>query len=191
MMTNIRIKEEKLLSDFHHKLKKVTYEYTDNHSQTHTLSREIYETSNGAAILLYNKEKRTVVLTRQFRLPAFLHDGDGFIIETCAGELDKDDPEKAVIRETEEETGYQLNTVQKVFEVIMMPGTVMEILHCYVASYTNEMKTGKGGGKQSEHENINVLKMDFEQAYNMIGTGEIKDGKTIMLLQYAKLHSLI
>lgn len=188
----IEITETKVLSDNWYTLRKVTYNYLKNNGQWETQSREAYDRGNGAAILLYNKNSKTVILTRQFRLPTYLNGNEtGMMIEVCAGLLDEDNPEECIRRETEEETGYKISTVEKLFEVYMSPGSVTEILYFFAAEYTKEMKVNEGGGAEGEHENIEVLEYDFEKAYTMISTGQIKDAKTIMLLQYAKINGLI
>ena len=158
--------------------------------ETHT--REAYDRGNGAAILLYNTEKQTIILTKQFRLPTYINGNEsGMMIEACAGLLDKNNPEDCIRKETEEETGYRISKVKKIFESYMSPGSVTEILHFFIAEYNKQMKVSEGGGLEDEQENIEVIELDFEVAYNMIFTGEIKDGKTIMLLQYAKIHHLL
>ena len=187
----ISIVEDKVLSDNWYTLRKITYDKT---SDRHTVRqvREVYDRGNGATILLYNKEKQTVILTRQFRLPTYVNGNDsGMLIETCAGLLDKDHPEVAIRRETEEETGYKIDQVQKVFEAYMSPGSVTEILYFFVASYTKEMKVSEGGGLEEEDESIEVLEIPYATALEMIASGGIKDGKTILLLQYAQLHKLL
>lgn len=188
----IKIKSSELLSDNHYILNKVTIDYTKQDGTTETQTREVYDRGNGATILLYNKEKKTVILIRQFRLPTYLNGNKtGMIIETCAGLLEEENPEDCIKRETEEETGYSLTEVKKVFESYMSPGSVTEIIHFFVAEYSKEMKTSDGGGLDTEHENIDVLELPFEKALEMIKTGEIKDAKTIMLLQYAKINNLV
>lgn len=188
----IKIQKTEILSDNWYTLNKVTYDYQRSDGEWETHSREAYDRGNGATILLYNKEQGTVVLTRQFRLPTYVNGNDsGMLIEACAGLLDKDNAEDCIRKETEEETGYRISKVQKVFESYMSPGSVTEILYFFVAEYDSEMKVSDGGGLDEEQENIEVLELDFEDAYNMIGSGEIKDGKTIMLLQYAKLLELV
>lgn len=168
------------------------YEFTDKDGTRKTNVREAYDRGNGATILLYNVENKTVILTRQFRLPSFINgNADGMLIETCAGLLDKDNPEDCIKRETEEETGYKIKDVRKIFEAYMSPGSVTEILYFFVAEYTKSMKVTEGGGVEEEQENIEVLEMMLDKAMSMIDTGEIKDGKTIMLLQYAKLNALL
>ena len=188
----IEIKETKLLSDNWYILNKVTYSYQKENEAPQTHIREIYDRGNGAAILLYNSSKKTVILTRQFRLPTFLNGNkSGMMIEVCAGLLDQDNAEECIIRETEEETGYRLNKVQKVMETYMSPGAVTEILYLFVGEYDETMKVSEGGGLDHEQENIGVLEYTFDEAYAMIESGEISDAKTIMLLQFAKIKGLI
>ena len=193
-MTNpeIKIKETKLLSDNWYILNKVTFDYQKNDQSWITQQREVYDRGNGAAILLYNKAKRTIILTRQFRLPTYLNGNkNGMLIEVCAGLLDQDEPEQCIIRETEEETGYRISKVQKIMETYMSPGAITEILYLFVGEYDDSMKVSDGGGLEHEQENIEVLEMSFDETYAMIETGELKDAKTIMLLQYAKINNLV
>lgn len=189
---NIKIISKEILSDNWYTLNKITFEYRKKDGSIEVQNREAYDRGNGATILLYNKEQQTVILTRQFRLPTYINgNDDGMLIETCAGLLDKDNPETAIKRETEEETGYQIREVKKVFEAYMSPGSVTEILYFFVAEYTKDMKVSAGGGHHEEQENIEVLETSFNEALDMISTGEIKDGKTIMLLQYAQINHLL
>jgi nudix-type nucleoside diphosphatase (YffH/AdpP family) len=188
----VRIVKEELLSDNWYILNKVTFEFEKNNGQWETQSREVYDRGNGATILLYNQHKQTVVLTRQFRMPTYRNGNEtGMLIETCAGLLDKETPEEGILRETEEETGYRINRVQKVGEAYMSPGSVTEILHFYVAEYSEDMTTGGGGGLEEEQENIEVMELPFAQVLNMVESGEIRDAKTIMLLQYAQIQGLL
>lgn len=188
----IKIKQTDLLSDNWYLLNKVTFDYQNEDKTIETQVREVYDRGNGAAILLYNSNQKTVILTRQFRLPTYLNgNASGMMIEVCAGLLDKDHSEQCIIRETEEETGYRLSTVHKVFETYMSPGAVTEILYLFVGEYDATMKVNDGGGIASEQENIEVLEYSFDEAFTMIQTGEIKDAKTIMLLQYAKINNLL
>ena len=188
----IKIKQTDLLSDNWYILNKVTYEYYKEDQNLETHIREVYDRGNGAAILLYNSIEKTVILTRQFRLPTYLNGNkSGMMIEVCAGLLDKDQPEQCVIRETEEETGYRIKTVRKVFETYMSPGAVTEILHLFVGEYDSTMKVGDGGGADNEQENIEVLEYSFDETFALIESGEIKDANTIMLLQYAKINNLV
>jgi GDP-mannose pyrophosphatase NudK len=189
---NIKNVKTNLLSDNWYILNKVTYDYQTKEGKKETHIREVYDRGNGATILLYNTKQKTVILTRQFRLPTYLNGNDsGMMIETCAGLLDKDHPEQCIIRETEEETGYRLSTVQKVFETYMSPGAVTEILYFFVGEYDESMKVSDGGGVLHEQEHIDVVELPFDKAYSMIQSGEIKDAKTIMLLQYAKINNLV
>lgn len=193
-MTNpsIDITNIEVLSNNWYTLRKITYKYQKKDNTWETQIREAYDRGNGATILLYNKIDKTVILTRQFRMPTFLNGNEtGMMIEACAGLLDKDNAEDCIKRETEEETGYQVKDVRKIFEVYMSPGSVTEIVHFFVGEYTKDMKVNDGGGVADEQENIEVLELSFENAYNMIASGEIKDAKTIMLLQYAKINMLI
>ncbi|MCR4030509.1 MULTISPECIES: GDP-mannose pyrophosphatase NudK [Flavobacterium] len=188
----VQIKETKLLSDNWYILNRVTFDYKKENGEIEVHTREVYDRGNGAGILLYNSTKKTVILTRQFRLPTFLNGNkDGMMIEVCAGLLDKDNPETAIIRETEEETGYRISKVQKVFETYMSPGAVTEILYLFLGEYDESMKVSEGGGLDAEQENIEVLEFTFDQAYSMIESGQISDAKTIMLLQHAKIKGLI
>jgi len=192
MSERINIKKTELLSDNWYTLNKITYEYQKKNGIWETHAREVYDRGNGSTILLYNKEKHTVILTNQFRLPTFVNGNEsGLLIETCAGLLDKDNAEDCIRKETEEETGYKVKEVQKIFEAYMSPGSVTEILYFFVAEYDRDMKISDGGGLEQEQEEIEVLELDFEEAFNKIYSGEIKDGKTIMLLQYAKIHQLL
>jgi GDP-mannose pyrophosphatase NudK len=189
---NIKIINTEVLSNNWYVLRKVTFDYLKKDGTWERQSRETYDRGNGATILLYHKTKKTVILTRQFRMPTYVNGNEnGMLIEACAGLLDKDNAEDCIKRETEEETGYQVSQIRKIFEAYMSPGSVTEIVYFFVAEYSETMKTGEGGGLEHDQENIEVLELPFEQALTMIETGEIKDAKTIMLLQYAKIHCLI
>lgn len=192
MIKNAKILKTEILSDNWYILKKLTYSYQKSDGSIQTQTREAYDRGNGATILLYNKAQKTVILTRQFRLPTFVNgNSTGMLIEACAGLLDKDDPEDCIRRETEEETGYKITDVRKIFEAYMSPGSVTEILYFFIAEYEKSMKVHEGGGIEHEEENIEVLELPFQEALDMIDTGEIKDGKTIMLLQYIQLHNIL
>ncbi len=189
MTPAINILEKKLLSDNWYKLYRYTYQITDQVGNARRQVREAYDRGNGAVILLYNLTRKTVILTRQFRLPTFVNgNADGMMIEACAGLLDEDNPEDCIRRETEEETGYRVAHVEKIYEAYMSPGSVTEILYFFIGEYSKEQKVNEGGGVEHEQENIEVLELSFQNAYAMMETGEIRDAKTIMLLQYAKLH---
>ncbi len=185
------VKTDVLAGDWS-KFKQITYEYLTIDGKWEAQKREVYDRGNGAAILLYNKKQNTVILTRQFRLPTYLNgNSSGMLIEACAGLLDNEHPDDAIRRETEEETGYKIEKIQKIFEAYMSPGSVTEILHFFVAEYSSGMKVNEGGGVAHEQENIEVLEVSFREAINMIESGEIKDAKTIMLLQYLQIHNLL
>ncbi|MBT1690873.1 GDP-mannose pyrophosphatase NudK [Dawidia soli] len=191
MNPTIKILQKETLSNNWYTLYKYTYTITGRNGQQLTQSREAYDRGNGATILLYNKAAQTVILTRQFRLPTFVNGNEtGMMIETCAGLLDLDNPEDCIRRETEEETGYRISDVRKVFEVYMSPGSVTEILYFFVGEYTLDQKVNDGGGVD-EHENIDVLELDFSEAFDMIARGEIRDAKTIMLLQHARINNIL
>lgn len=188
----IKITKTELLSNNWYLLNKVTFDYQKEDDSWITQKREVYDRGNGAAILLYNPHQKTVILTRQFRLPTYLNGNEtGMMIEACAGLLDEDHPEQCIIRETEEETGYRVTKVKKIMEAYVSPGAVTEILYLFVGEYDQSMKVSEGGGLDHEQENIQVLEMPFDEAYAMIETGELKDAKTIMLLQYAKINGLV
>ncbi|MDQ6761417.1 MAG: NUDIX domain-containing protein, partial [Bacteroidota bacterium] len=189
MNDKINILKTEVLSDSHYILKKVTYEYLDSNEEWQTQSHEVFERGNGAAILLYNPAKKTVILTKQFRLPSFINgNSNGMLVEVCAGLLDDESPEDGIKRETEEETGYKIKEVRRVFKAYTSPGAVTEILYFFIAEYTDDMKVSEGGGLAHEHENIEVIEKPINDAMKMIEEGEIMDAKTIMLLQYVKLH---
>jgi len=189
---NVDIIQTEILSDNWYTLKKVTYSISKKDGSTEIQSREAYDRGNGAVILLYHKALKTVILTRQFRLPTFINGNqDGMLIEACAGLLDNDHPEECIKRETEEETGYKISNAEKIFEAYMSPGSVTEILHFFIAEYSQDMKIADGGGLEEEGEHIKVLELPFDKALNMIDDGEIKDAKTIMLLQYLRIKGIL
>ena len=192
MEDRVRIADVQVLSDNWYVLKKTTFDYLRRDGQWQRQSRETYDRGNGATILLYNRERKTVVLTRQFRFPAYVNGTpDGMLIEACAGLLDQDDPATCIRRETEEETGYRIAEVRKVFEAYMSPGSVTERLFFFVGAYEARDRVSGGGGEQHEGEDIEVLEPTLDEALAMVERGEICDGKTIMLLQYAKLAGLV
>lgn len=189
MNPNVKIIDTTLLSNNWYRLNKITYEYTLPNGTTEQHTREAYDRGNGATILLYNREQQTVILTRQFRMPTYVNGNEnGMMIETCAGLLDKDNAEDCIRREAEEETGYRVQNIQKVFEAYMSPGSVTELIYFFIAEYTPQMKVNDGGGLQDEQENIQVLELPFTEALKMVTDGRIKDGKTIMLLQHLQLQ---
>ena len=192
MIKNVKVKKTEVLSDNWYILRKITYSYEKSDGTEMEQARETYDRGNGATILLYNKTLKTVILTRQFRLPTFVNGNEtGMLIEACAGLLDKDDPENCIRRETEEETGYRVTDVRKIFEAYMSPGSVTEILYFFIAEYSKNMKVNDGGGVDHEEENIEVMELDFQKALDMVNKGEIRDAKTIMLLQYMEIHRVM
>lgn len=186
----IDIKEKKLLSNNHYILHKYAIKYTKKDGSSEIQEREVYDKGSGAAILLYNKEKQTIILTRQFRLAIYLNEGKkrGMSIEVCAGLLDGLSPTDCIIKETLEETGYKIHHPKYLYDAYMTPGAVMEKVSYFIAPYDETMKISQGGGLASEQEEIEVLEIKFDDAYKMLEEGKIIDGKTIMLLQYALIH---
>lgn len=184
----VRVKTTKVLSDQHYRLNEVAFDYRRGDGEWQTQKREVFDRGHAAALLPYNLAGRTVVLTRQFRLPAFLAGHDELLIEAAAGMLDDETPEKRIRAEAEEEIGYRLHDVRKVFEAFMSPGAVTEKLHFFVAEYEPAMRIGDGGGLAEEGEDIEVLELSIDQALAMTADGRIVDAKTIMLLQYAALY---
>ena len=191
MEGRLRIHRVEVLSDDWYTLKKTTFEYLRGDGTWQMQSRETYDRGNGATILLYNVVRGTVILTRQFRFPAYVNGHGGMLVEACAGLLDADDPERCIKKEAEEETGYRIGAVTRVFEAYMSPGSVTEKLHFFVAPYEPDARLSSGGGLAADGEDIEVLELRLEEALRMIERGEIVDGKTIMLLQYAQLHRLV
>lgn len=188
----VKIKKTEVLSDNWYLLNKVTFDYLRSDGTWQTQIRESYDRGNGAAVFMYNKETKNIVLIRQFRLPSYLNGNkDGLLIETCAGLLDADDPETCIKKEIFEETGYKIEKVTKIFETYMSPGAVTESIHYFIAEYTDAMKATQGGGLDTEQEDIEVLEMPFTDAVNLLNTGHIKDAKTMLLLQYAIIHKLL
>jgi nudix-type nucleoside diphosphatase (YffH/AdpP family) len=193
-MSKNRIKNinSTLLSDNYYILKKLNFDYLMKNGKWVNQMREVYDRGDGAGILLYNKEKKTVILTKQFRMPTYMNDNkEGFLVEVCAGMLDKDNPEACIIRETEEEVGYRIKEVKKIYEAYSSPGVMTEKMYFFIGEYTDDMKVSNGGGLDIEHEDIEVLELPFTQAIALLNNGEIHDTRTIVLLQYALIHKLL
>lgn len=184
----IRVLAEKILSKDWSVLKKVDFEYLRSDGVWQKQTREVYDRGHGAVILLYQKAKRRVVLTKQLRLPAFLDGYPDLLIEAAAGVLDDSTPEDRIRAEVEEETGYKVARIERIFECYMSPGSMTERLYFFVAEYDPSSRKGSGGGLESEGEDIEVLDLDFDRAFGMIASGEIRDAKTILLLQHARIH---
>ncbi|MDI9219396.1 NUDIX domain-containing protein [Pantoea sp. EA-12] len=188
MQQKVRNIREQLLSDNWYTLKKYTFELQRADGSWQQQNREAYDRGNGAVILLYNRHKQTVVLTRQFRFPIFINGHHGFLIEAAAGLLDNASPEERIIAEAQEETGYTITKIEKVMEAYMSPGSVTEKLYFFIAEYADEDRQGTGGGVIEEGEDIEVLEWTLSQALAAIRSGEIMDAKTIMLLQHLALN---
>ncbi|MGY2293082.1 NUDIX domain-containing protein [Pseudomonas sp. SDO528_S397] len=186
----VRIHTEELLSDNWYVLKKYSFDLRRRDGSWQAQTREVYDRGNGATVLLYNREQRTVLLIRQFRMPTFVNDYHGYLIETAAGLLDNASPEERIRLEAEEETGYRVGALEKVYSAFMSPGSVTERIHFFVGHYQPGDRIGEGGGLAEEGEDIEVLELGFEAAFAMVQSGEIVDGKTIMLLQYLELRLL-
>ena len=184
----VRVKNVEILADNHYLLQKTTFEYRRANGQWQTQARETYDRGNCATVLPYNLARRTVILVRQFRYPAFVNGYDDLLIEAAAGVLDGETPEVRIRAEAEEETGYRLGAIRKIFEAFSSPGSVTEKLHFFVAEYDPSMRVGGGGGLADEGEDIEVLELSIDAALAMISDGRIVDAKTIMLLQYAALN---
>ncbi len=183
----IRVQDVRVLSEHRYILKTTTLDYRRANGEWQTQHRETYDRGNGAVLLPYNLAQRTVVLVRQFRYPVYVNGYDDLLIEAAAGQLDNASPEVRIRAEAEEEIGYRLGDIQKVFEAFMSPGSVTEKLHFFVAEYEPSMRIGDGGGLADEGEDIEVLELSIDQAMAMIDDGRIVDAKTIMLLQHAAL----
>ena len=187
----VRIIDTTVLSNDWYVLKKTTFDFQRRDGVWQRQSRETYDRGNGATILLFNRDRRTVVLTRQFRLPAFVNGHDGMMIEAAAGLLDNATPEERIRAEAEEETGYRVGNVQKVFEAYMSPGSVTEKLHFFIAEYDASTRVGHGGGVEAEGEDLEVIELTLDDALDAVRRGEIVDAKTIMLLQFAALNPVL
>ncbi|MFI2812491.1 MULTISPECIES: NUDIX domain-containing protein [Microbulbifer] len=185
------LKRQVLFSDWS-RIERYTLEFRNPEGRWETQQREVYDRGDGAVVLLYNPKRQSVVLTRQFRLPTFVNGNrSGLMVEACAGVLEGEDPEACAIREAWEETGYRVSAVEKVFEVYMSPGSVTEKLYFYIARYSEGDQVAPGGGLDAEQEYIEVMELPFDQAFSMIGSGDIRDAKTIMLLQHLKISRLL
>ncbi len=189
---DVRLVETRVLSDDWYVLRKTTFDFRDRRGSWSRQSREAYDRGNGATILLYDPARRTVLLTRQFRLPAYVNGHPtGMLIEAPAGLLDADDAETAIRREAEEETGVRVGPVRRLFELFMSPGSVTERVAFFAAPYTAADLAGGSGGLADEGEDIEVLELDLDAALAMVESGEIVDGKTILLLQWAQSSDVL
>ncbi|MFD2092860.1 NUDIX domain-containing protein [Blastococcus deserti] len=186
---DVVVRDVELLASGWHVLRRTTLDRRRRDGRWVTEQRETYDRGNGATLLLYDLERRSVLLTRQFRYPVYVNGHpDGLLLETAAGLLDDDAPEVAVRREAEEELGVSVGELEHVFDVFMSPGSVTERLHFYAAPYRPADRTGTGGGLEEEGEDIEVVELPFDQALAMVDDGRIADAKTVMLLQWAALR---
>ena len=192
-MAEVKIKDIQVLGGDHHPLKKLSFEIKKKDGSWQNQVRQLYDRGNAVAGLLYNKKERTVILTRQFRLASYMNgNSDGELVEACAGLLEKgEDPDEAMIREIKEETGYDISRIEKVYEAYTSPGALTELIFLYVAEYNKDQKTGNGGGLEEEQEELEVLEIPIDEALKMIERGEIRDVKTIILLQYLQIKQIL
>lgn len=190
MSQTITLIKDKILSDNYFTLRNITYDLTRRNGEVIRHKREVYDRGNGATILLYNSTKKTVLLVRQFRVATWVNGNqDGMLIETCAGLLDNDEPEVCIRKEAIEETGYDVGEVRKIFELYMSPGGVTELIHFFIAEYHDGERASIGGGVEDEE--IEVLELPFSRALEMVRSGEIRDGKTVLLLNYLQTSHLM
>lgn len=192
-MPAITIKNETILSDEKYTLKRFEYDVQMKNGSTQTQNRQVLNHGDAATVLLYNKESRTVILTKQFRMATYVNqNSSGMLIETPAGLMNKNEsPEETIIREIKEETGYAVSNVQKLFEGYSSPGILTEMIYYFAAPYSKEQKTGEGGGLKEEGEEVQVMELPFDEALQMIERGEIRDTKTILLLYTAQVKGLL
>lgn len=184
--------KQKILSNYWKSLKLFSYDYVSVNGDVYKQKREVYDKGDGAAVLLYNSLTRKIVLTKQFRMPAYINGvKDGVMTEVPAGMLDKDNPENCIIKEVLEETGYRISKVTKIADCFMTPGAVTEITHMFISEYNQSMKVNDGGGLVTEQEDILVFEVSYEEVKKMLLNNEIKDAKTLILLQYACMHKII
>ena len=189
MQTEVSIERAETLSDNKYPLKKYTFTRRKKNGEELYKQAEVFNPGDAATVLLYNKEKGTVILTKQFRLPSYLNQNlTGMLLEACAGKIEDESAEACIRREAEEETGYQIKEIKKIFQLYMTPGSVTELLHFFTAPYDEESHISAGGGLEKEQEDVEVIEMPFRQAFDMMEKGEIQDAKTIILLQYAQMH---
>ncbi len=191
MEDRVRINGTELLCHNWGRLSRVSLDYRRRDGQWTQQTREIYDRGDGAVILPYDPRRGTVLLVRQFRLPAYLNGGRQALLEACAGLLDQDQPADCIRRETEEELGYRLDDVAELFTLYMSPGSVTERLAFFAARYSPADRLSEGGGAAGEGEDIEVVEMTLDAALAAIGRGEIVDGKTVILLQHARLSRLL
>ena len=189
MANNITIRNKQTLSDEKYPLTKVSFSREKEKGGTQEKDTLVYDPGDAVTILLYNKGLKTVLLTKQFRMPTYLNGNPtGMVLETCAGKIERESPEEAIKREVEEELGYRTGEVQKLFQVYMSPGIMTEIVHFYTAPYEAADKVSEGGGLEEEQEDVQTVELDFDQALSMMHDGRIQDAKTVLLLLYAQVQ---
>ncbi|SHE66398.1 NUDIX domain-containing protein [Flavisolibacter ginsengisoli] len=191
-MGDVTIKNSETLSKWKHELKKIQFERTSKSGSTQSQEREVYDHGNAVAALLYNKQKGTVLLTRQFRLPAYLNDGEGMLLEACAGLVENgEEPEATMKREIKEEMGYEIEQLQKIFEVYSSPGSLKELLFLFVGEYDQQQKVADGGGLKDEGEDIEVVEMPLAEVIEKASSGQIRDAKTVILILWLQQKQLV
>jgi len=192
-MAQVKINDTKILSNEHYVLKQIDFEQQKKNGEWEKQQREVFDHGNAVTALLYNKENKTVILTKQFRIATYINGNEsGMLTETCAGLIDNNEtPEATIKREIKEETGYEVENVEKVYQAYTSAGSLTELLYLYIASYAKEQKVSAGGGLAKEGEQLQIMEIPFEQAIQMLERGEIQDAKTIILLQYAQLKGLV
>jgi nudix-type nucleoside diphosphatase (YffH/AdpP family) len=185
---DVRVTDVEVLAAAWHVLRRTTLEYRGPSGEWEVQQRETYDRGNGATVLLYDQDRRKVLLTRQFRYPVYVNDHpDGMLIETAAGLLDEDDPATAIRREAAEETGVEIGDLEHVWDVFTSPGSVTERLHFFAAPYDGRALVADRAGLAEEGEHIELLELDIDEALAMVRDGRIQDAKTIMLLQWSAL----
>jgi GDP-mannose pyrophosphatase NudK len=191
-MSKIRILDTEILSQTKYRLEKVTYAYSGYDGKERVQHREIYQRNQSAAILLYDPNRKTILLGEQLRLPVYMNNDSGYLLEVCAGIIEEDEsPEQCILREAEEEMGYLIRETEKIAESYMSPGAIVEYTHFFIGEYSPDMKTGEGGGKKEEGEDINILELSYDEAKHKLDSGKIRDAKSIILLQYAIIKGII
>jgi GDP-mannose pyrophosphatase NudK len=191
-MADIQILNSKTLSCTKYLLEEITFSHTNRKGKKQISKWEIYHRSLAATILLYDPDRRMILLAKQLRLPVYLKDQSGYLIETCAGMIDKDElPEQSIIREVEEELGYRISEIEQIAEAYLSPAAITEYIYFFVGKYTPEMKVSEGGGKEDEGEDIRNIEWSFDEAKQKLLNGEIRDVKTILLLQHAVIRGII
>ena len=186
----VRIRGVETLSENWYTLQKVTFDHARKDGSSQTLAREIYHIGPGAVVLPFDRERGTVLLVRQFRLPAYINGDPALLIEACAGMVENgDDPAEAIGKELEQEVGYRVRNLRKALELYMNPGVATEIMHLFTAEYNPADHIGKGGGIRGEGEEIEVLELPLLQAWDMVAAGQIVGAKTVVLLQHVRLQA--